>query len=106
MEVKVIKVSAKHIKLEIDGVIDSVGNWSKKLGINEVTLRSRLKKGVSLLHGEAWSQKDLPITIGKRTMTLAEWGEKEGISLTTMRARYIAGKRGEDLITKKFLKGV
>ena len=104
MEVKIVQVSAKQIRLEIDGVLDSVGNWAKKFGIPEPTLRLRLKRGADLLLGDAWASKDYEVKIYGVVKTLQEWSEREGIPYSTIKNRYIAGKRGEDLISTKGLK--
>lgn len=104
MQFKIVPVSAKHIKLEIDGVLDSVGNWAKKFGITETTLRMRLKRGADLVKGDAWASKDYEAKIFGVVKTLQEWSEREGIPYSTIKNRYIAGKRGEDLISTKGLK--
>jgi len=104
MELKIVKVSAKQIKLEIDGVLDSVGNWAKKLGVPEPTLRLRLKRGADLLKGDAWASEDYEVKIHGVVKTLREWSEKEKIPYSTIKNRYLAGKRGEDLISVKGLR--
>lgn len=72
-----------------NGVTDSVSGWARRLGMNQMTLYTRLKCG--------WTIKDAimkPLnTYGKRytfkgiTDTLGGWSKRTGICLATLRER-------------------
>jgi hypothetical protein len=76
---------------------------AKKVDLRYDTLRQRALAGVTgeaLVSTERLTKTGVtkePITYNGETHTIKEWSEKSGIKLTTLRARYERGLRGEEL---------
>lgn len=87
-------------RVEIDGEVHSLVDWSTITGIPYDTLSGRYykgKRGADLIATRPKSEK--PIEIEGEVHSLSEWARITGINYMTLWYRYDSGRRGLDLIS-------
>lgn len=89
-------------RLEMNGEIKTLAEWSRETGIGAATIANRLKKVASLEEAIAMGKpraKHAPVEINGESMSIKDWAKRLGIPYHVVIGRIVAGISREDAIT-------